>query len=98
MVSETLKLAYPPPGIATYVACGSSFAITRPSVAGLTAFLVENGLPRLHHPLFAVQGFERASQDRFWLMLARPDAFAEQQQAIDWLRQTGAVSVHEVDT
>lgn len=68
------------------------------SVAGLTAFLVENGLPRLHHPLFAVQGFERASQDRFWLMLARPDAFAEQQQAIDWLRQTGAVSVHEVDT
>lgn len=68
------------------------------SVAGLATFLAENGLPRLHHPLFAVGGFERASQDRFWLMLARPDIFAEQQQAIDWLRQTGALSVHEVDT
>jgi hypothetical protein len=68
------------------------------SVVGLATFLIENGLPRLHHPLFAVDGFERASQDRFWLMLARPDAFAEQQQAIDWLRQMGALSVHEVDT
>jgi hypothetical protein len=68
------------------------------SVAGLATFLAENGLPRLHHPLFAIDGFERASQDRFWLMLARPDAFAARQEAIDWLRQTGALSVHEVDT
>jgi hypothetical protein len=68
------------------------------SVAGLATFLCENGLPRLHHPLFAVDGFERASQDRFWLMLARPDAFADQQQAIDWLRRMGALSIHEVDT
>jgi Protein of unknown function (DUF3341) len=68
------------------------------SVAGLATFLFENGLPRLHHPLFAVEGFERASQDRFWLMVMSPEKFAERQQVIDWLRQTGAISVHEVDT
>ncbi|MGB6537121.1 MAG: DUF3341 domain-containing protein [Xanthobacteraceae bacterium] len=68
------------------------------SVAGLAVFLFENGLPRLHHPLFAVEGFERASQDRFWLMVMRPENFAEKQQAIDWLGQAGAISVHEVDT
>ncbi len=68
------------------------------SVAGLITFLVENGLPRLHHPLFAVEGFERASQDRFWLMLERPAGFAEKQDAIAWLHLQGALSVREVDT
>ena len=42
------------------------------AIAGFTAFLVECGLPRLHHPLFAVEGFERASQDRFILAIERP--------------------------
>lgn len=67
------------------------------SVAGLTTFLYECGLPRLHHPLFAVPGFERASQDRFWLMLAAPEGAAETQSAVDLLRETGALSVREVD-
>jgi hypothetical protein len=36
----------------------------------LTAFLLvllASGLPRLHHPVFEVEGFESASLDRFWL-------------------------------
>ena len=44
------------------------------AIAGFAAFLIETGLPRLHDPLFAVEGFERASQDRFVLALERPDA------------------------
>ena len=68
------------------------------SITGLMAFLYETGLPRLHHPLFAVEGFERASQDRFWLMLAAPPGERDSQQAIDLLRQSGALSVREVDT
>ena len=43
------------------------------AIAGFAAFLIETGLPRLHHPLFAVEGFERASQDRFVLALEPPD-------------------------
>ncbi len=68
------------------------------SIAGLTAFLLENGLPRLHHPLFAVEGFERASQDRFWLLVAKPEGLLEKAAAVAWLHQVGAVSVREVET
>lgn len=68
------------------------------SISGLIAFFYETGLPRLHHPLFAVEGFEYASQDRFWLMLAAPPGESDTQQANDLLRQSGALSVREVDT
>jgi hypothetical protein len=68
------------------------------SIAGLATFLFETGLPRLHHPLFAVDGFERVSQDRFWLMLQRPESEADSRRAIDWLHQSGAAAVREVDT
>lgn len=45
------------------------------AVLGVIAMLAGNGLPRLHHPLFAVPGFERATSDRFFLVLraASPD-------------------------
>jgi hypothetical protein len=39
------------------------------AVAGLVATLRACGLPRLHHPLFATPGIERASQDRFLLVV-----------------------------
>ena len=36
-------------------------------VAGIGAMLIGNRLPRLHHPLFDVRDFHRASRDRFFL-------------------------------
>jgi len=36
---------------------------------GVVAMLTGNGLPRLHHPLFDVPEFERASVDGFFLLL-----------------------------
>jgi hypothetical protein len=48
--------------------------------------------------LFALDGFERASQDRFLLALARPEEGGEAQRTIDWLHQAGALSVREVAT
>jgi ActD protein len=41
----------------------------------LTAFLLvllASGLPRLHHPVFEVDGIESASIDRFWLGIDEP--------------------------
>jgi Protein of unknown function (DUF3341) len=67
------------------------------SIAGLIRFLFETGLPRLHFPLFAVEGFERASQDRFWLALEAPEWEAERRRAMDWLRRAGALSVREAE-
>ncbi|HEX3837693.1 MAG TPA: DUF3341 domain-containing protein [Steroidobacteraceae bacterium] len=43
------------------------------AVCGVIAMLRNAHLPRLHHPLFAVRAFERASSDRFFLLL-RADA------------------------
>jgi hypothetical protein len=39
------------------------------AMAGFGVFLYRAGLPGLHHPMFGVPGIERASQDRFFLVL-----------------------------
>lgn len=44
-------------------------------LAGLTAFfgcLLRSGLPRLHHPVFELEGFERTTIDRFWITVVDP--------------------------
>jgi Alternative complex III, ActD subunit len=65
------------------------------SVAGLIRFMLETGLPRLHWDGFGVEGFERASQDRFWLAVEAPEG-ADARETLDVLRHAGALSVHEV--
>jgi hypothetical protein len=67
------------------------------AVAGFTTFLIECGLPRLYDPLFAVEGFERASQDHFVLAFERPDGDDEVRRAIDFFRAAGATAIREVD-
>lgn len=37
------------------------------SVVGFVALVAKCGLPRVSHPIDAVDGFDRASVDRFWL-------------------------------
>ncbi len=44
---------------------------------GVLALLYLSGLPRPHSLIFAAQGFERASQDRFFLAVADPDVQTE---------------------
>lgn len=45
------------------------------AIAGLIAFCRDCGLPRLHDSLFEISGFERATDDRFFLLIksARSD-------------------------
>jgi Alternative complex III, ActD subunit len=68
------------------------------AVSGLITLLVESGLPRLHHALFAVPGFERASQDAFLLAIAAPAGEAEVKRARDFLQEGGATAIWEVET
>ncbi len=51
------------------------------------------GLPALAHPLFAVEGFERASIDRFWLAIAADDHALEPARVREELRALGALRV-----
>jgi hypothetical protein len=63
-------------------------------VAGFVAFLWGSALPRPHHPVFAAHGFERASQDRFFLAVADPAADPDRLR--DLLDGLGPLSVQEV--
>jgi ActD protein len=55
------------------------------SAAALISAIVLGGLPRLWHPVFEVDGFERATIDRFWLAVGAGDA------ALDRARDTAAL-------
>ncbi len=67
------------------------------AIVGVATFLSECGLPRLYHPLFAVEGFEAASQDRFVLAIARPESDDEGRRAVDFLRGAGASAIRELE-
>jgi hypothetical protein len=67
--------------------------------AALTAvlgMLALNGLPRPHHPVFSVPGFELASHDRFFLLVPHYDPIFDADAALATLRATKALSVQEV--
>jgi hypothetical protein len=42
------------------------------SLAAFLLALLASGLPRLHHPIFEIDGIESASLDRFWLGIDQP--------------------------
>ena len=65
------------------------------AVLGVLAMLIGNGLPRLHHPLFGVAAFERASADRFFLVL-RPGPDFDAVSARAWLASLAPLSISEV--
>jgi hypothetical protein len=67
------------------------------AVAGFGAFLLRCGLPRLNHPLFTVPGLERASQDRFFLVVD-PVEEARIPTLRDLLFGAGATAVTEAET
>ena len=65
------------------------------AICGFIALMWDTGLPRLHHPLFEIEGFGAASQNRFLLALAPP---TDQRLAAsrDRLKKSGAVAIREV--
>jgi Protein of unknown function (DUF3341) len=68
-------------------------------VAGLTAvlgMLALNGLPMPYHPLFHVEAFARATQDRFFLCIEAADPQFELQRTREFLAALGAEEVYEV--
>lgn len=68
------------------------------AVTGLITMCAQTGLPRLHHKLFAIKGFERVSQDAFLLALMTPPTEGGLEGARDHLRSAGALKIWEVET
>lgn len=63
---------------------------------GAFALLLGCGLPRMHHPLFGVAAFERASTDRFFLLLRADDPRFDLRRARDFLDTLSPLSINEV--
>jgi hypothetical protein len=65
--------------------------------AAIFAVVFFNGLPRPHHPVFAAPGFERASQDAFFLAIEAKDPKYDSQETRNYLSSLGAEEVSEVE-
>ncbi|HEX4050115.1 MAG TPA: DUF3341 domain-containing protein [Steroidobacteraceae bacterium] len=66
------------------------------ALLGVIAMLIGNGLPRLHHPLFGVAAFQRASTDRFFLLLRADDPRFDAQAAHEFLHALAPLTISEV--
>jgi hypothetical protein len=71
-------------------------AILWAGAATLLSMLFIIRLPRLHHPVFAVRGFERASEDRFFLLILGEDPLFDADRARSFLQGLAPVAVQEV--
>ena len=79
-------IAFLPPALET--------ALLGTALGVVIAFLVAARLPRFHHPLFDIEDFAKASDNRYFLLIDAADGRRERLH--DTLRTLRAVSVHEV--
>ena len=63
------------------------------AVAGIVSFFIVARLPELYSPLFDVEGFERASIDRFWLGVDQRDPAFDPEALSRILTELGALYI-----
>jgi Protein of unknown function (DUF3341) len=66
------------------------------ALSGVAGFLILCGLPRLHHPLFSVPGFERVSTDKFVLWIEAVDPRFDERNVRQLFYELQATAVTEV--
>ena len=66
------------------------------AVAAFVLMLVFSGLPRLHHPVFELRGFERTRVDRFWIAIGEGSASLDEH-AREELTRLGALAIRAVE-
>ncbi|HET9835203.1 MAG TPA: DUF3341 domain-containing protein [Rhodanobacteraceae bacterium] len=65
-------------------------------LAGVAALLIGSRLPMLHHPLFDVAPFDRASSDRFFLLLRAEDPQFNLERTHAFLSALSPLTISEV--
>lgn len=65
--------------------------------SAVIGMLVLNGLPKPYHPVFNVEAFERALQDRYFLLIEARDPQFDTEATRGFLRDLGPKEVHDVD-
>ncbi|HLH94846.1 MAG TPA: DUF3341 domain-containing protein [Xanthobacteraceae bacterium] len=64
--------------------------------AGFVGLLAASGLPRLYHPLFEANAFQRASRDRFIICIEASDPSFDTDSVHGLFQRLGAESIEEV--
>ena len=67
------------------------------ALSGVIGMILLNGLPMPYHPVFNVARFERASRDKFFLVVESADPKFDRMQTLDFLRGLNASEVSEVE-
>ena len=67
------------------------------ALSGVIGMILLNGLPMPYHPVFNVPRFERASRDKFFLLVEATDPKFDRQQTLDFLKGLNASEVNEVE-
>ena len=66
------------------------------ALSAVLGMLALNGLPRPHHPVFAVPGFELASRNRFFLLVPHYDPLFDRKRVREMLDESNPLSTTEV--
>ncbi len=80
-----------------FIVATVEISVLAAALTGFVAFLLKAGLPRLNHPVFDAQTFERASQDQFLLALDLPTTPVQAGAARQLLYDAGAIWIEEVE-
>jgi len=80
----------------TFIPSTLIVAILWAGAATLLGLLVILRLPRLHHPVFSAHGFERVTNDRFFLCVLGEDPLFDNGATRDFLEGLSPLAVREV--
>ena len=85
MISGKPYFAWP-----AYIPVTFELAVLGGALGAVFGILAFNRLPRHHHPVFASPGFERASDDRFFISIEAQDEHFDATATPELLRKAGA--------
>jgi hypothetical protein len=77
----------------TFIPIAFEMGVLCAAVSGIVLFFIAAGLPELYSPVFDVEGFERASLDRFWLGVDERDPAFDSEALTRALAESGAIRV-----
>jgi hypothetical protein len=83
----------PPFSIPAFIPITFESGVLAAALSAFVSLFWRLKLPHLTHPLFKVDGFERASVDRFWLVVDARDAHFDSAATVEELRRLGAARV-----
>jgi hypothetical protein len=67
------------------------------ALSGVIGMILLNGLPMPYHPVFNVARFERASRDKFFLLVESADPKFDREQTREFLKGLNATEVSDVE-